>query len=414
MPSRTNFLPRLIVIGLVGSVPIVTACGGKTVSLGKTDQLDQLDTSSVASQTNYVGACPAGFAHPNICCEATATDEPTCGEWENDKFRACDSGWSTYPNAASCCSLSNPANCIDTPEDAGVTSVPPPAYGCGFICPPGSYSPPSDITPGGPISNSCCTYDPASGITACEGVSNVEPVSTCVTGVSNPTTGFGDAEDGGVAYADASVPRPVDAGGGVMLDAGYPYDDGGDFYDDGGYPYDDGGGYECDAGSSYPPGYDGGIGSLCNACPPGWAADPSDPVLCCQSAPTGVRECFSQAVGSSGGFYDDGGVSTEPSDGGIVGISDPVPTEDAGTSTAPSGGEFCSSASSDSCSCQNSANGHDYTLDCSVDSSGKTTCFCEEDGSVTSQFTPATATCSDLSALGSVFSASNGCGYPAP
>jgi len=415
MLSRTNFLPRILVIALVGSVPVVTACGARVVPLGSTgdssDKLSTLDTSSVAAQAQNVTACPAGFAHPNICCEATAGDDPTCGDWENDPFRACDPGWSTYPNALSCCSLSNPTDCIDTPEDAGITTSPPPAYGCGFLCPPGWYAPGNTITPAG-TTVSCCQTQ-ANGITACTGVSSVEPVNTCFSngGLISTSGGVpsgGVAEDGGVFVTDASVPTS-DGGvfdGGVfdggVIDGGVidPYD--------AGYPIG-----ECDAGDPYPPGFDGGIASLCEACPTGWTPDVNDPVLCCRVAASGVSECFSQATGTPGDFGDDGGVSTEPTtteDAGVVGISDPVPTEDAG---APTGGQFCS-ASGSSCSCQNDTNGHAYVLDCSVDSSGKTTCFCEEDGTVTSQFSPATATCSDLSALGSVFSASTGCGYPAP
>ncbi len=432
MASRTNFLPRLIVIGLVGVLPAVTACGGKTVSLGNTgdssDKLKTLDTTAAKAQAANAGACPAGFAHPNICCEAAANEDPTCGAWQNDPFRACETGWSTYPNALSCCSLSNPKDCIDTPEDAGSVALPPPPYGCGFTCPPGWY-PDTGVVPtpfsGGSLTTSApsvsCCQTLANGETECSGGGFVEPVSACA---SDPTTGYGGSN--GAGYTDASPPPIYDGGvldGGAAEDAGV-FEDGGGYYDDGGDsdgggfvvdaggPYDAGTIYTCDAGDPYPIAYDGGVASLCEPCPAGWSADPNDPVLCCQVTANSVKECFSQATGSAGGGYgeSDGGVSVEPADAGVVGITEPA---DAGVPT-PSAGPFCTATLSESCECQNTTGGHTYVLDCSVDSSGKSTCFCEEDGKVTSQFSPTTATCSDLSALGSTFSASSGCGYPAP
>jgi hypothetical protein len=188
--------------------------------------------------------------------------------------------------------------------------------------------------------------------------------------------------------------------------------------EDGGYYSDDAGDpYACeDAGSPYPIGYDGGVASLCAPCPAGWSPNALDPVLCCQTAPNGVQECFSQATGSAGGGYGtDGGVSTEPTpvaeDGGVVSVPPFQPTTDGGTTTT-SAGVGCG-GTSDSCTCQNDANGHVYVMDCSVGSNGTTTCFCETDGNVTSQFTPTAAVCSATGGASTAFSSSTGCGYPA-
>jgi hypothetical protein len=310
---RTNFLGPLSALIVIG---LGMACNGKVVSLGDTGDTQQpVSTAQAAAEasgttpTGVSGAisCPSGWAHPNVCCSAGPALATTCGAWEDNPFRSCDGSTTTYPDLLDCCELANPANCTSsTPPSIGPTPIPtppstPPVYGCGYACPPGWWSQPAGgITPGGVEGPMCCTSFGA-GDTECvaQGTGTLpEPVGvSCVNASSPPgypTYPYG--EDGGPVLLD---------------DGGYPIYDDAAIYEDAGYedagseeagttwPDDAGCGYEEDAGITLPPGYDGGVASLCPVCPQGWSQDQVQPELCCQNFPGGLTLCFSQAIGSA-------------------------------------------------------------------------------------------------------------------
>jgi len=223
--------------------------------------------------------------------------------------------------------------------------------------------------------------------------------ATAGTTTVTPTgSSGGTATDAGIAPTPGSI---VDGGSAPTEDAGVL---------PGGWISDDGGcGYEEDAGSWS--GYDGGAASLCSPCPAGWEppAAGGQPELCCQSAPGGGQLCFSQATGSASGEAEDGG-SAPP----ITGVSTPGNagwgTAGASTDDGGSAGPSCSGSSS-SCSCESSANGHSYALDCYASSSGAITCSCTIDGVATSS-TPSVDSCNDSTAVENAFSQASGCGFP--
>jgi hypothetical protein len=365
MIARTSFLPsRLsrLVFGLAGASSLV-ACGGHTVSLGNTSEaLKSVDPAAATaainnSNSSASGACPAGFAHPNICCDAAAGVTSACGEWTVDPFRACTANgpsWTTYPNAFQCCSLTDPSDCSPTPPDAGATApTPPPPIGCGFVCPPGwwfegdntavpvttgSTSSSGSAGSGGTTNSGGTTTSGSTGTTG--GTNIVSSSGACCTTLVDGSTycnGWGYAEPattvcGGSGSSSGGIADPTP----IFADGGTPAEDAGspcicacpanEPDCDCGCGAEDAGTVECDddAGSAYPPGYDGGPTSLCGACPPGWSTSSEDPLLCCVTTPDNVEECFSQATGSASGFSSgstgttSAGSSSSSSSGGTV------------------------------------------------------------------------------------------------
>ena len=418
--TRTSFLGPLSALLVVGMVPIAVACNGKVVSLGDTgDTLQPVTTGTAASEatgTTSNGAsgaiaCPAGWAHPNICCTATQ-ESSTCGAWEDNPFRACESGATTYPNQLSCCQLSDPTNCIDSGSPPPPTL--PPAYGCGFACPPGWWAQAAGaITPDGPEGPMCCSPYDGTGTQCVPMGVTVEPVAvSCASG-------------GAVVGTNGSGPLTVDAGPSPPTDASVPVYDAGPVpvTDDAGILpggwIDDGGCYGEDAGSPYPPGFDGGTASLCPACPPGWSSNANQPELCCQSVGGGLTLCFSQAVGSAT-------TVTEADDGGTTFVSPPSSGSGSGGSTSPgSTGWGTAGASTEdggvagpsctgletSCSCDQTVNGTSYALDCYTNANGTVSCSCSINGTATTA-TPSVDSCEDSTAVVNAFSAAGGCAFP--
>jgi hypothetical protein len=136
---------RLVAFALAGAA----ACGGKTESLGTTG----LMSISVSQLTGNVPSCPAGDAHRNVCCRATANGDAECGIYPASPFHLCGSGWTTYPVPGTCCDLADPTQCEAPPASA----VPPPAGRCVYACPPG-------FTPDGPVTEAtgeCCASGPS-------------------------------------------------------------------------------------------------------------------------------------------------------------------------------------------------------------------------------------------------------------
>ncbi len=67
-----------------------------------------------------VPSCGQGWAHPNICCQASPDLAPACFA-SASPFLPCPASWLTYPDASRCCSLGGDDSCVaGTPHDGGV------------------------------------------------------------------------------------------------------------------------------------------------------------------------------------------------------------------------------------------------------------------------------------------------------
>jgi hypothetical protein len=125
----------------------------------------------------------------------------------------------------------------------------------------------------------------------------------------------------------------------------------------------------------------------CPACPSGWEVPEGAPGLCCQNAPNGAIECFSQAVSPSlAPQY------TAPSSAPVGCSGSAAISIDGGTEI---GG----------CSCNSTVSGHDYELDCPT---GGGACTCFVDGSPSKQVSPGSGGCTSQ-ASGTLFQQ---CGFP--
>lgn len=356
----SKLVPSCLLAAAVGIVPVLVACGGQ-VSLGTNrSQLSQVDPGAVGGQ---VPACATGAAHPNVCCVAEAGKAAQCGTYPGAPFQPCDSGWTTYPDPRSCCSLDNPASCAPPPPD------PPPAPPgtCGYLCEPGWYA----------IQGGCCRAT---------GNGEGECYSWASNGSDGGTPDAGTF-DGGTADAeppviDGSVCAPWNFDGGpecgdVQTINGHCYAivcgsfgcscDVDHFVTVNGAPApsnvcSDPATFSaqwtatCHFPSAPPP--EPPSPPPCNAtCPSGWQAPQGAPDLCCRDVPGGGIECFSQATGpTSPPSGPDGGIDGGPApDAGFA---------DSGTTdaTAPFA---CSGSGNGDCSCQASVGGHDYRLECS-------------------------------------------------
>jgi hypothetical protein len=266
---------------------VLVACGGKTISIGSEDSAETVVPSAVNVATSE---CSQGYEHANICCTGGGNgNEPTCKSYPNDPFHPCDSGWTTYPNAATCCSLDNPADCTgscgnDSVGNSGECELPPSSVSasedggfevdagvtttCESRCPPGysGISPYDD--------NGCCRTD--NGVSSC----------------------FGEA----VAYADASVPEDASSVPPILLPDGGVYD---------------AGTATVDAGEDVPQPPSGGSITACSFdCPDGWFVADAIEGLCCNNTSSGAEECFAAVFpDDNGGGSVSGGESTPPSNG---------------------------------------------------------------------------------------------------
>ncbi len=280
---------------------MLLACGGKTISIGSESAAQTVVPSAVTVATN---TCSPGYEHSNICCTGGSKDsDPTCQSWPNDPFHPCDSGWTTYPNAATCCSLDNPADCTAscgngsegntgecqipsstapyTSEDAGVFYS-----SCETRCPPG-YTGISPYDSAG-----CCRYNP-DGSSSCFGEASVTATVTPEDAGSVPPILLpdGGVYDGGTPTADASV-GDDDAGCAPNC--------------------------EIDAGSG------NGQPVVCAfECPDGWFVADAVEGVCCNNSADGTEECFAAVFPDDNGGS--GGTDVPPSTSG----SSPTPTVDA-------------------------------------------------------------------------------------
>lgn len=295
-----------IVLGF-GAVGLLAACGGKVVDIGGNSTSQQVTPSAVSVATSE---CPSGYEHSNICCKGGGDGkEATCESWPDDPFHPCADGWTTYPNAAACCSLDNPSDCNSCGD--GIYNGPnqpvgstPPSGGCG-----GGTTLPEPIdagvddggTAGGGGTSSCDPRCPP-GYT---GISPYDVGGCCMYNADGSGECFGEARAGST---DAGVPD----------DAGTTVDDGGVFLDAG--PAPDAG---VNPGGPDQPAPDGQVCSI--DCPPGWFLADVAGGVCCNNGAGGQEECFAVV------FPDDtggGGASTPPS-GGSGGVNPGGPIQDA-------------------------------------------------------------------------------------
>ncbi|MGH7280196.1 MAG: hypothetical protein ACRELY_01615, partial [Polyangiaceae bacterium] len=305
-----------------GALALTAACGGKIVDIGGQSTSQTLTPSTVTVANSQ---CTDGYAHSNICCTGgDKGSESTCEAWPDAPFHPCPDGWNTYPNAAQCCSLDNPADCTScgggsdgdntANGDYDASGTPPTvSKGGSDICdPPTAYTLPDD---GGPP-----TIDGGVGdVTACDprcppgytGISPYAPDGCCTT----------DSSGAGLCFGEARAGRD-DAG---LEDAGPPTLPDGGPYDAGPAP---------DAGSNgTDPGFGGGGGETDNICdlecPPGWFLADAAGGVCCNNDSSGNEECFAIP------FHDDngggGGTDVTPPSSGSGGVNPGGPEIDAGS-----------------------------------------------------------------------------------
>ncbi|MEO6418364.1 MAG: hypothetical protein ABIP39_03110, partial [Polyangiaceae bacterium] len=208
---------KALIVAVLVACPAVVACGGKTISIGSNEaDLQKIDPTKFSSA---VGSCPAGYQHPNICCEGGTSTASMCGAYLDAPFHPCDAGWTTYPNAAECCALDDPSKCVSPTS----TRIGEGASSCSWMCPPGWWPeaatqgaiPPCDpLSNGGQCgsgssgSNGSCCQLLSSGGTICQDFFLATPqTDNCGTASTPPPDLDASAIDGGAFDGGA----PTDA-----------------------------------------------------------------------------------------------------------------------------------------------------------------------------------------------------------
>jgi hypothetical protein len=268
---------------------VLMACGGKTISIGGETQSDTIVPSAVKVATSE---CSQGFEHSNICCTGGSNgSEPTCKSYPDDPFHPCDSGWTTYPNAATCCSLDDPSSCTascgnGSTGNSGECEIPPSTVS---VSSDGGY-----VIDAGASDTTCESRCPP-GYT---GISPYNSNGCCQTDSSGAETCYGES----VAFADASAGRDDASVGPILLPDGGVYD----------------------AGESVPPST-GEVSACAFECPDGWFVADAIEGVCCNNSANGTEECFAAV------FPDDnGGSGSDSTTTPTTGVGDPTPTADAG------------------------------------------------------------------------------------
>lgn len=291
----------VLLVGSLGATSLsVAACSGKDLSLGSSTVSQAIDPGLVGEAA---GACPTGYAHPNVCCAENSTGVARCDVYPNAPFLACPKTSSTLPDPRSCCPLDPSAGaCISV--DAGAT--PPPrdsgSSQCVYTCPLGWFPPAIPATSangsgeGTLIANTasvgCCTTD-SNGNAAC-----AYPVDQC------PTT------PQAVCPCPAIVVNADGSTSGPACNCATP----------------------ASSSCTLPP---APTSPVCDLCPTGWQVPSGEPGLCCKTESDSVIECFSQAVpppvpppvSPPPGGTVDGGPPTE------VDAAGPLPALDAAAGT---------------------------------------------------------------------------------
>jgi hypothetical protein len=251
-------LRALVTVGtLGGGALLLVACSGKVIP-GQDGTLQAVALSEIDKP---VVSCGGGYAHPNVCCEAGAGKESSCGVYPGAPFEACASGHSTYPDPRSCCPLDGSGDCIAPPPSP---SPPPPVTGCSYACAAGGY--PLAAFPG-----TCCIDEGTTMVcTASTTVGCTTPIcacsTTCVEGGPCPPPCDCPPEPS----CAPPPPPPVCSCPACLEGESCP---------------------PCDCGPTPSP----TPAPACNACPDGWQVPDGEPLLCCNES-SGVIECFSQGV----------------------------------------------------------------------------------------------------------------------
>lgn len=253
-----RLLRPIVLVGLLCAAGgAVAACSGQALSLGTSTVAQALDPGLVAQSA---GACPSGYAHPNVCCAESSNGVAQCEVYPNAPFLACPSAYSTLPDPRSCCPLDPSAGpCVgpdaggSPPEDSGSSQ-------CVYACPLGWYPP---VIPAGganegtPLATTtsvgCCSTD-SNGNAIC-----AYPVDAC------PATAQA------VCACPAILVNADGSTSGPPCTCGTPTSS------------------SCTLPAAPPE-------PVCNRCPTGWQAPSGESGLCCQTESDGVIECFSQAV----------------------------------------------------------------------------------------------------------------------
>jgi hypothetical protein len=222
-------------------------------------------TVSVETIVGDVPSCPAGSAHPNVCCWTPGGPVfgqpeamPLCFQYQGLPFRECGCDALTFPDRRACCPLEG--------DLGGCVAAPPPDDGG-----------PNDDDATSPENDGAAPTDASE-----DGASTVGDAGTSTCFFPCGPGGYLPKGDNGVLQACALIPPNEDAG-----DVDCPY-------------CCTGNGSCFDSVCSCPPGPPGGglcpcAPPQCGACPYGWEMPRGLPDLCCRSA-LGATQCFSQAL----------------------------------------------------------------------------------------------------------------------
>jgi hypothetical protein len=212
-------------------------------TLAESDAAAAIVSVEVSAIAGPVRACPAGQAHPLVCCVGSPGVLPTCYETAAAPFGECPAGAYAFPDGRTCCPLDGPSGgqsggstaCASTPADdpsgatdAGAAAAP----ACNLPCPPGAYS---NTTIGFEATTPACT-----------------PADVSLPGAECLFCCFDNGTPGGASCMSNTCDCP--------------------------------GNYPCQCIPS------------CPTCPAGWqppAAGQFD--LCCQTSAGGTTRCFSQS-----------------------------------------------------------------------------------------------------------------------
>lgn len=233
---------------LVALVSAASACAGGKQSMVvlDTDAAVSFISIEATALAGPVQSCPAGAAHPLVCCVGAPRDTATCFEHPLSPFQQCPAGAFAFPDGRTCCPLDGASACtpsvaspldgsgdavLDASSGAADAGAPPP-MGCSLPCPPGAYP---NAAIGFETTTPTCTASDMS-------LPGTDCLYCC----------FDTGADGGASCLSNACSCT--------------------------------GKYAC----SCAPG--------CPTCPDGWQAPPSGQFdLCCQQAPDGKTSCFSQS-----------------------------------------------------------------------------------------------------------------------
>jgi hypothetical protein len=338
MVHRLRPLALLAALGTLGAgATLVVACTGK-VSNGKVSSTSQ--PVSLGAISGTPAACPSGSAHPNACCETSAGQAASCVVYPGAPFTQCAGGATTYPDPRTCCPLDGNGACEAPPPPPADDAGPGPGDPCAYACPVGWYTPPGPTpTPNGGGSSGGTGGGSGGGVTCCE--TNPDGSGQCM-GFGSAGSGCGCACPGCDPDSGVCPPCPP-----------------------------------CNCPPTPPPGP-----PSCGQCPPGWQVPQGDPLLCCQTAPDGTIDCFSQGV-----------PPPPPGQPDDAGPAQPPASCFGGGGGSPDGSTFTQ------CGCSETVNGTDYTVTCTDPGA---TCSCSTGGAngTTSGPVPEPSTqCNDLAAL---------------